>query len=1178
MKRILFFLYLTVQCGIAQNYHYALDKASENSDVESPTSPLNLVASNITQTTTDLSWNMATDNVGVTLYRVYNNGNLISASTENSYILTGLIADTEYNLTVRAVDAAGNESTDSNTVSFTTSAFNNSIAGSTGADNIRFLIAGASNMQRTFSGNSASFMADRMTTEYPGKTFEAYNHGSAGQTICSFSEFVTDDMLAEYTNEPGTDTYVIIHLGGNDTTRTRPFGDLSQAYIDELIDCYEYMLDAIEAKGFIPIISDISFRFYDFAETNNAYDNEELGSKPYNDNIVIPLAESRTDFAYEDGEPFLQFYSTIYNDWKTHYDPYPNTDYIHNSAFSQKAFKDKIVFDIGNYIVNGIIPTKQNKIYVVDNEPPTSPTNLTLSNITNTSATLTWDESTDNEGERSVVYKIYQNDVLIDIYGLGLFDTDIIYEVTGLDTINNKYTFRVDAVDARGNESIPSNIARIGDDTSKTTSNLKSEQDIFDAFLYPLEGSSLAGLQNAIDTHGSVRLEAGDYGRGQDEITLSSNQKLFGHPTQTQIPSIHIEAGSTNVRIESIWANEIDFLPGAPITNSIFKSLKWANLNTVGGQIEDNLFLHINAAITFDCSTSGYIRNNRFYRQQIHGLSPQTVIKGNDATPSYGNVHAWINHLTPNGDAMIMENLDNVSIIGLDAEGWNLRQQSTKNALVYMRDIGDVRIADFAGANGYCSGCEVPAFDIEADKITFINKGIANVAQRYNTPILSIADSDVFAVGALYDRDRYQVQNGINISNQSRDWNDPTGTYNEYSVYIDGQEQTTTLTDPTTINTIKDIILPGKKPAYPKPIFETLPDPLGANWMNERDGKPDSTAYIQGLINANSVAELPEGVFYISSTLNIDGNDAIKQGIVGSGTGKTVICGLTDDFPLITVYNSDDFVTNVNLSHVTLQGGSVGLYFPTEINLITNNLWKYVVFRNQEYGILTKRVYGLDNNFLDHINFVDCNYGFFNEGFPSEEVVGNKYGYVDKTTFYKSQFINCGVGASPTANRGCNLNLWLDCKFEGNQLALNLHGNIYPMVINSVFSNNTGGGTRNVVVQGGDMSLYSCDFIGNTAPNILSSKKLFVEGCNFLDSATLCSGDPHHFQQQFILNSTINASALGGGGIENRGTYINNSFPSEPALNKLYVNDDNNKIITIIDEPSNPYPQLLIKK
>jgi hypothetical protein len=66
--------------------------------------------------------------------------------------------------------------------------------------------------------------------------------------------------------------------------------------------------------------------------------------------------------------------------------------------------------------------------------------------------------------------------------------------------------------------------------------------------------------------------------------------------------------------------------------------------------------------------------------------------------------------------------------------------------------------------------------------------------------------------------------------------------------------------------------------------------PVRANWRTERVGKPDSTAYIQNLINTNGIAELPEGVFYISSTLLLPiDNAAIKQGIQGKGTGKTVI-------------------------------------------------------------------------------------------------------------------------------------------------------------------------------------------------------------------------------------------------------------------------------------------------
>jgi hypothetical protein len=45
--------------------------------------------------------------------------------------------------------------------------------------------------------------------------------------------------------------------------------------------------------------------------------------------------------------------------------------------------------------------------------------------------------------------------------------------------------------------------------------------------------------------------------------------------------------------------------------------------------------------------------------------------------------------------------------------------------------------------------------------------------------------------------------------------------------------------------------------------LETLPDPLGANWRTERVGKPDSTAYIQNLINTNGIAELQKVSFIL---------------------------------------------------------------------------------------------------------------------------------------------------------------------------------------------------------------------------------------------------------------------------------------------------------------------------
>lgn len=88
-------------------------------DTTAPTAPT-LSASGTTSTTTNLSWSGATDNVGVTGYDVYRNGALLGTTTSTTYAVTGLTASTTYTFNVRAKDAAGNVSVNSNTVSVTT--------------------------------------------------------------------------------------------------------------------------------------------------------------------------------------------------------------------------------------------------------------------------------------------------------------------------------------------------------------------------------------------------------------------------------------------------------------------------------------------------------------------------------------------------------------------------------------------------------------------------------------------------------------------------------------------------------------------------------------------------------------------------------------------------------------------------------------------------------------------------------------------------------------------------------------------------------------------------------------------------------------------------------------------------------------------------------------------------
>ncbi|PIB32323.1 hypothetical protein BFP78_10800 [Gaetbulibacter sp. 5U11] len=91
-------------------------------DTQAPSTPLNLVANNPTETTIDLSWTASTDDTAVTTYDVYVDGTYYTntGSDATTFTVTGLSAETSYTFTILAKDAAGNSSGLSNSVNETT--------------------------------------------------------------------------------------------------------------------------------------------------------------------------------------------------------------------------------------------------------------------------------------------------------------------------------------------------------------------------------------------------------------------------------------------------------------------------------------------------------------------------------------------------------------------------------------------------------------------------------------------------------------------------------------------------------------------------------------------------------------------------------------------------------------------------------------------------------------------------------------------------------------------------------------------------------------------------------------------------------------------------------------------------------------------------------------------------
>lgn len=89
-------------------------------DTEAPGGPIGLTASAISENSFSLSWNASVDNIAVTGYEIFKNGNLLGTTGNTSYLVTGLASGTTYNMTVKARDAAGNVSAASTILPVTT--------------------------------------------------------------------------------------------------------------------------------------------------------------------------------------------------------------------------------------------------------------------------------------------------------------------------------------------------------------------------------------------------------------------------------------------------------------------------------------------------------------------------------------------------------------------------------------------------------------------------------------------------------------------------------------------------------------------------------------------------------------------------------------------------------------------------------------------------------------------------------------------------------------------------------------------------------------------------------------------------------------------------------------------------------------------------------------------------
>ncbi|MFB6732450.1 fibronectin type III domain-containing protein, partial [Bacillus mobilis] len=138
-------------------------------DVEAPTAPANLRSSNQTTTTVELKWDASKDNVGVKEYEIFRDGTKVGTTSTTSYEDTGLKANTKYSYTIKAMDAAGNRSENSNQVNVTTKK----------EDQNQVPPTAPTGLQATeINTNSVNLMWGKSTSIMGIKEYEVYRNGT----------------------------------------------------------------------------------------------------------------------------------------------------------------------------------------------------------------------------------------------------------------------------------------------------------------------------------------------------------------------------------------------------------------------------------------------------------------------------------------------------------------------------------------------------------------------------------------------------------------------------------------------------------------------------------------------------------------------------------------------------------------------------------------------------------------------------------------------------------------------------------------------------------------------------------------------------------------------------------------------------------------------------------------